>query len=247
MAVWDIGCGAGFVTKHLAELVGPNGHVYAVDESPDQLKIAASVLPPELSDRVTFIKASVLTDELTQNECFVENSADMAFARMLHMHMSAPQISMTNILRVLKPGGKFVAEEPTNSDSRCSSDQELLNEYTKIMIQVAKAKGQDYDFGNRLAETVALAGFRIVDDRSASRLCTILDLRKHYMRIRHIMVALQAEAPNLITPQHLATWDNWAAITEDNGAQCTLGSIKCITAIKPPLGGESLHGAETQN
>ena len=38
--VLDMGCGTGHVTKHIADIVGPNGHVVGVDPDTERIKIA---------------------------------------------------------------------------------------------------------------------------------------------------------------------------------------------------------------
>jgi SAM-dependent methyltransferase len=60
--VADLGCGHGGVTERIAARVGAAGQVYAVDASPDQLRIARA----NLADRpnVTFIQASLEDDPL---------------------------------------------------------------------------------------------------------------------------------------------------------------------------------------
>jgi ubiquinone/menaquinone biosynthesis C-methylase UbiE len=40
----DFGCGHGAITGRFADRVGDSGHVYAVDTSADQLRIARSAL-----------------------------------------------------------------------------------------------------------------------------------------------------------------------------------------------------------
>ncbi len=38
MQVWEYGCGNGAVTLDLAQIVGPQGHVIAIDQSAEQIK-----------------------------------------------------------------------------------------------------------------------------------------------------------------------------------------------------------------
>ena len=57
--VADCGCGMGFFTVALAQLVGPSGHVQAVDLQPQQLRVAEKrCRRAGVADRVRFVEAT---------------------------------------------------------------------------------------------------------------------------------------------------------------------------------------------
>jgi ubiquinone/menaquinone biosynthesis C-methylase UbiE len=59
MRAADIGCGMGYFTVALAELVGPDGHVQAVDMQPQQLRVAARrCRRAGVENRVRFVTAT---------------------------------------------------------------------------------------------------------------------------------------------------------------------------------------------
>lgn len=60
MRVVDVGCGAGFHTEGLAQLVGPEGRVVAVDLQPRMLAMAERRLTRRgLADRVELVQARI--------------------------------------------------------------------------------------------------------------------------------------------------------------------------------------------
>src|ERR1035441_3363077 len=79
----DVGAGAGDVSVALAELVGRDGRVYAVDSDPVARDVAAA--PAAAAGEAQVIALTQAAEELTLPE-----RVDLAFCRFLLMHVIDP-------------------------------------------------------------------------------------------------------------------------------------------------------------
>ena len=101
--VVDVGCGPGFASIDLAHLVGPQGHVIAVDSSE---KFLAHLDATAGAQALTNIK-TLCTD--VQCLSLPTASIDGAYARWILCFLSDPQALVKAIASALKPGAAFVA------------------------------------------------------------------------------------------------------------------------------------------
>jgi ubiquinone/menaquinone biosynthesis C-methylase UbiE len=102
MVFVDVGCGDGFFTTMAAQVVGPNGMVYAVDSDPS----AIDRLNRKASDkRLTNVKAVAAEAEETVfcNEC-----ADIVFYSIVLHDFHDPAKVLLNAKQMLKPSGRLV-------------------------------------------------------------------------------------------------------------------------------------------
>lgn len=98
----DVGCGPGYATFDLANLVGPGGHVVAVDVSArfvgyldrERTRRGIGWIAPAVHD----LEQVVLPDA----------SVDGAFARWVLCFLRDPAAAVTRVARALRPGGAFV-------------------------------------------------------------------------------------------------------------------------------------------
>jgi 2-polyprenyl-3-methyl-5-hydroxy-6-metoxy-1,4-benzoquinol methylase len=105
----DVGAGGGDVSVALAEIVGRNGRIYAVDSDPlarDEVARAAA----EHSQVLAITQAG---EDLTLPEL-----VDLAFCRFLLLHVSHPQAVLARMAQAVRPGGWVVAQEPITSAGR---------------------------------------------------------------------------------------------------------------------------------
>lgn len=110
--VLDIGCGCGQTSWQLAQAVGSEGAVEAVDLSAPMLAVARARTPIAGAARPRFRQADAETDALGAG-------FDAAFSRFGVMFFPRPAAAFANIRRAVKPGGRLafvcwrsVAENP---------------------------------------------------------------------------------------------------------------------------------------
>ena len=107
----DIGAGSGYYTFRMAALA-PRGKVYAVDLQPEMLALMEEKIDREGIENVELIKGTEKSPNLPAG------SVDLAIMVDVYHELSYPREMMTDIVRALKPGGRFVlleyrAEDPS--------------------------------------------------------------------------------------------------------------------------------------
>ncbi|HEX3620954.1 MAG TPA: methyltransferase domain-containing protein [Acidimicrobiales bacterium] len=105
----DVGAGGGDVSVALAEVVGRDGRVYAVDSNPrarDQVAAAAA--------------ASTQVVAITQagEDLLLPEPVDLAFCRFLLLHVRDPLVVLARMGGAVRPRGWVVVQEPITSAGR---------------------------------------------------------------------------------------------------------------------------------
>jgi SAM-dependent methyltransferase len=105
----DVGAGAGDVTVALAEMVGRDGRVYAVDSDPRSRDEVA---------RAAAAHAQVIALTQAGEDLALPEQVDLAFCRFLLLHVSDPAVVVRKMAEAVKPGAWVVAQEPITSAGR---------------------------------------------------------------------------------------------------------------------------------
>ena len=105
----DVGAGGGDVTVALAEIVGKDGRVYAVDSDPRTRDEAAEKASAH---------AQVIAITQSGEDLLLPEAVDLAFCRFLLMHVFDPIVVLRRMGQAVRPGGWVVAQEPITSAGR---------------------------------------------------------------------------------------------------------------------------------
>jgi ubiquinone/menaquinone biosynthesis C-methylase UbiE len=151
--ILEIGCGTGSMTTWLAEQVGAEGRVVAVDASDKQLEIARKAAQEAGSTNIEFIRSTVESLELPND------SFDMAYCRLLLMHLKDPSGTLARMKKYLRPRGVIVCEEPHASSLTTSPRNESIERLNGLFLQLGKLQGLDFDIGDKLLTLLASAGY----------------------------------------------------------------------------------------
>ncbi len=98
----DIGCGSGGASRAAAEIVGPTGMVVGIDPCARALEVARERTPDDMP--IAYINASAERMVGIENKGF-----DCAVASLSLEEFQDLPAALSEILRVLRPGGRFVA------------------------------------------------------------------------------------------------------------------------------------------
>lgn len=101
----DVGCGPGFATVDLAEIVGPSGRVIALDRSRRFLDAL------ELALQRRGIGNVERHEQDLDEERFPDVQADGAWGRWVFAFVTRPRDLLARVARALKPGGVLVLHE----------------------------------------------------------------------------------------------------------------------------------------
>ena len=103
--VADIGSGTGYFTWRLAQQVGPQGKVYAVDVQQSMLDLTKAAVAEHKLSNVEYVLATESSPRLP------ERSVDLVFIAYAYHEFGDPDAMMAAIRRALKPGGRVVILE----------------------------------------------------------------------------------------------------------------------------------------
>lgn len=146
----DLGCGAGHVAIELARRVGPDGYVLSVDLDAELLEIARERAAREGLQNVEFRVAPV--------EEFSDEGFDVAFSRLLFMHLSDPQQVARLMVNALQPSGVVVLEDADFSGCfsypSCAAHARWVGWYQEAV----RRNGGDANFGPRLPSVLRSVG-----------------------------------------------------------------------------------------
>lgn len=104
-AVADFGCGAGYFALPLAELVGNNGVVYAIDVLEKVLQIVDARAKTAGLFNVKTVHANL---EKEHGSSLANNSQDVVFLANILFQSQAKEAIINEATRITKPNGKIV-------------------------------------------------------------------------------------------------------------------------------------------
>lgn len=105
MRVLDIGCGLGFMTQIIANIVGEIGKVIAIDNNENQVNAARGRTPDNLKNIIEYKTCDVYDIESLGQDF------DVVYCRFVLHHVQKPLYAIKQIEKVLKPGGIYIGIE----------------------------------------------------------------------------------------------------------------------------------------
>jgi len=146
----DIGCGNGYTSILLAKLVGPNGHVTAVDISLETIESAKRNAKRNGIDNIDFIIGDI-------NNLNLNRDYDLVYSRFLFTHLENPRRALTNMIKITKPNG-IIAIEDFNHNIRITYPyNESLETLRLMLVNLLKNNGS-HEIGEILYDSLVKAG-----------------------------------------------------------------------------------------
>lgn len=142
----EVGAGTGSVARTLADLVGPEGHVLAIDRDVRFL----DDLPAAVEVRC----ADVMADDLPQAQF------DLVHARLLVAHLHPHRHALRRLAAAVAPGGWLLVEE---ADWTCADlvvpEAPVHTALIRALQQIMGEGGFDATYGRRLLGDMLSLGF----------------------------------------------------------------------------------------
>lgn len=152
----DVGAGPGYATLDLAELVGPEGRVIAVDRSRRFLDI----LDQRVRDR-GYSNVTITESDLDQ-VALGADVADGAWCRWVLAFVIHPRELLANIAKAIKPGGRFVSHEYFDYASwRAMPPSNELEDFVQLVMNNWRNSGGEPDIGLQVPPWLEELGFEI--------------------------------------------------------------------------------------
>lgn len=155
LRVLDVACGTGVIARLAAEKVGPTGSVTGVDISPDMIEVAKATPWPAgvpVEWRVGDATSLPLAD----------GTHDVVMCQMGLMFMENKPASLTEMHRVLAPGGRLVVNTPGNIQPVFEiMEQAVVDHISPKLGRFVRAVFSMHD-PDAVAELLRDAGFNLV-------------------------------------------------------------------------------------
>lgn len=158
--VIDVGCGPGYATLDLAEIVERSGQVLAIERSPRFLKIAQERCTARGLTNVRFRQADLAQDSLG------ESGFDFSWCRWVACFLSEPQKLVETIAAALRPGGVAIFHEYIDYKTwRFAPRKPAHESFVDEVIAAWRADGGEPDIAAPLLSWLGAAGLRVIDIR----------------------------------------------------------------------------------
>lgn len=150
----DIGCGPGYASIDLAEIVGPAGRIVAVDRSRRFLDALEATRLQRGLDNITILERDLdATDPLP-------DSADGAWARWVFSFVKQPRALLARVGAALKRGGVLVLHEYFDySTWRLVPRSREIEEFVQAVMESWRVNGGEPDIGLDLTVWLEELGF----------------------------------------------------------------------------------------
>ena len=194
MSVLDCGSGPGTITCDFAQRI-PDGRVVGVDADESQIALASNTARTRGLRNVEFREASAY--ELP----FPDESFDAVFSHALLEHLGEPDRAISEIRRVLKPGGSVGLCSPDWGGFLLAPPSAQLSEAITRYEQISIANGGDPYVGRKFAHLLEKAEFEAIALQARYEVYGSLEFIGEYL-------AIQLE--NAGESRHATTLREWA-------------------------------------
>ena len=152
MRVLDFGCGPGTISVGLAKAVEP-GELHGVDMEESQIELARRVVEQRVQANAVFRVGDVMALD------FEDNSFDVAHCHNVLMHIPDTLAALTEVKRVLKPGGIIACREMISGSSFTHPDYGVIRKAWDMFEDLLAADDAHPQMGKDMKGHLVDAGF----------------------------------------------------------------------------------------
>jgi SAM-dependent methyltransferase len=227
--ILDLGCGPGFATLDLAWLVGPRGHVIALDESMRFLERLRATRDALGLSWVEPVAGDVQRLELAPA------SLDGAYARWVLCFTPEPARVIEGVARALRPGGAFVVMDYFRySNMALSPRTPSLKRVAHAVEESWRRAGGDLDVAGRLPGLMTAAGLEVREFRPIVRLARPGSALWHWPTLFFKTYVPRLVEMGLLSPAERASFErDWEKASRDPLAFFTTPPIYGVIGVRP--------------
>jgi arsenite methyltransferase len=220
----DVGCGPGFYVDELLERVGPDGSVAAVDSAPAMLAVAVNRARGH--DNVTFHQAEATRLPLP------DQAFDAALSVQVLEYVSEVDVAVSEIHRVLRPGGRVVIwDVDWETVSWHSRDRERMRAVLDAWDKHLTHRSLPQTLGASLRQ----AGFQNIDVQANAFATIELDPETYGGSLTDL-ITQYAVNPGGMDVDDVQAWRAEQQDLAANGEFYFSCTQCCFTGQKPPFG-----------
>jgi len=139
----DVGCGALGWLRVLSEWVGPDGEVTGTDVDEAMLAVADRFVTQEGLRNVGLVKDDLFASELEPG------AFDLVHARFEITPLGRGHEQMETYIRLARPGGTIVLEDPDTASWRFSPPAPALERLIELIVEAFRLSGGDWEAGRK--------------------------------------------------------------------------------------------------
>jgi SAM-dependent methyltransferase len=156
--VLDIGAGPGYAAADLAEIVGPEGEVVAIERSARFVEAGRAMLAQHGFRNVRYHELDLMADPLPAGRF------DASWCRWVACFVSSPTLLLDKIAAAIRPGGVAIFHEYIQYDSlRLSAAGRYLLEFVRQVELGWRAAGGEPNIAPTVVSLLQERGFSIRD------------------------------------------------------------------------------------
>jgi SAM-dependent methyltransferase len=158
--VLDLGCGPGYATLDLADMVGPRGKVFAADRSPGFLEVLNDKIGQRAIENVETAQLDLDEDALPYREL------DGAWVRWVFAFVMKPRDLVRRLAGTIRGGGAIVIHEYVHYETwKCLPRVPEQEEFVDAVVRSWRDGGGEPDIGRDLPGWLVEEGFEIESAR----------------------------------------------------------------------------------
>jgi ubiquinone/menaquinone biosynthesis C-methylase UbiE len=161
----DLGCGSVGVLGTLSRAVGDTGTVVGVEGSPVRLAAARAYVAEANLRNTSIAEGSPLATGLPSGQF------DLVHCRFLFAPFGSPEALLTEMLRILRPGGCIAIQEPDGSCWNISPPHAAWSSLKSAIIGAFRLAGGNFDAGLQTFGMLRAAGMQDVCQRNTVMAC----------------------------------------------------------------------------
>ncbi len=166
----DVGCGPGWATLELAEVVGPTGRVLAIDRS---TRFLAALAAAAGARGLTNVESHELDLDV---EPLPVEGADGAWSRWVYAFVQRPRDVLARVVAAVRPGGTLVLHEYVDYRAwRLSPRSPEFEDFVGAVMASWRASGGEPDVGLDLPRWLGELGCEVLEQRAIAEIAVAGD------------------------------------------------------------------------
>lgn len=140
----DIGCGPGYVTKMIGNMVGEKGRVVGIDINEDYIKYCKRNLRKK--------NMSFLCYDITKSKNIPDESFDITYSRFMFVHLSNKKKALEEIIRITKKNGTVIVQDLDHAPNSWFTypKRQSVEKLRSIYVKLVKEAGGDPFVGRKI-------------------------------------------------------------------------------------------------